>query len=98
MSMRFEHAQNVVDELPEEFYSHDFIEKYIDLYEREYLAELIRYALITPQRGAFKKLHSHMGLFLTRNMEKLHIRKDERGNTKNIKGNSTENQKWIKTP
>lgn len=96
--MRLEHAQIVVHELPEEFFSHDFIEKYIDLYEREYLAELIRYALLTPQRGAFRKLHSQIGLFLTRNMKKLRIEKEERGNTKNIKGNSTENQKWIKTP
>lgn len=93
--MKKQDAKKVIENLSEGFDSHDFIMKYIDLYEQEYLVELFRYA-VTSQGGVFRNFHSRIGEFLSKNEEELGIEKVERKPSLNVKGKKTENQRWRK--
>lgn len=90
-----EQAEKVINNLPEEFTSQDFLEKYRDLYEMEYLKGLMYYA-IGKTEGVFRTYHSRVALFLSLNKRRLHIMEVEKIRSKNIKGNITKNQNWKK--
>lgn len=87
-------AQRVIDELNIGFDSHDFIEKYMILFERNYVSMLVE-KIESDQ--IFRTVNASIGKFLADNQKELRIEKNGRESSKNVKGNDTENQSWIKT-
>ena len=76
------------------FDSHDFIEKYMILFERNYVSMLVE-KIESDQ--IFRTVNASIGKFLADNQKELRIEKNGRESSKNVKGNDTENQSWIKT-
>ena len=89
----FTEAEEVLRHLPNEFDSHAFIFKYIDLHENDYIDEL---AQNNGRDNVFRKVNAEIGRFLWNNSKRLHIEKVNRLPSPNIKGNNTENQNWIR--
>ena len=89
----FNEANEVLRHLPDEFDSHAFIFKYIDLHENDYIDEL---AKNNGRDNVFRKVNAEIGRFLSIYHDDLHIEKLNRQLSQNIKGNNTENQNWIK--
>ena len=88
----------MLESLPPEFYSHQFIERFICENEREYV-EMLYAQKDSP--AIFRTVHAQIAKFLAENVDELHICKDtEDGNgraeSRNIKGYDSENQKWKK--
>ena len=86
-------AVEVLRHLPDEFDSHDFIEKYLTLYERHYVMMLMANI---DKANIFRTVNATIGKFLADNQESLHITMGIRINSQNVRGNITENQKWRK--
>ena len=89
-------ALEVRDQLDGRFDSHDFINKYIALHENDYIEML---AQRNDKEQVFRALNAEIGRFLQLHQEELRIEKDiEEGKkpSQNIKGNVTNNQRWIK--
>lgn len=87
-------AQRIINELNDEFDSHEFIEQYITLYERDYVIMLIEKI---ESEQIFRTVNASIGRFLSDNTTELRIDKNGRETSKNVKGNDSENQGWIKT-
>lgn len=87
-------AQRVMDELNNGFDSHDFIEKYMILFERDYVNMLVEKI---ESNQIFRTVNASIGRFLADNQRELGIDKNGRQSSKNIIGNDTENQSWVKT-
>lgn len=86
-------AQRIIHGLGDEFDSHDFINVYMSLYEREYVS------LLTEKihsEHIFRSVNSCIGRFLADNHKELGIRKNGRKTSSNVRGNETDNQSWIK--
>jgi len=92
--MKKNYCQNVIKELDSEFDTHMFIEKFILIYEKEYV-ELL-YSHIDSKNGIFRAAHSVIGKFLSVNSSLLKIEKTDRAESENIKNYNNENQKWRK--
>jgi hypothetical protein len=90
----FEVAQEVVDHLGDSFDNHEFIFKYIELHENDYVDLL---AMNNGHHDVFQTVNSVMGRDLERFSKRLLIEKIRRIRSFNIKGNKTYNQKWVKT-
>lgn len=86
-------AAEVLRHLPDEFDSHDFIEKYLTLYERHYVTMLMENI---DNTNIFRTVNATIGKFLANNQELLQITIDIRKTSQNVRGNITENQKWRK--
>lgn len=80
----------VVALLPNEFSSHQFIEKYLQVFEADYIS------LLNPENGSIRRLHSEIGRFLVNNSNKLNIEKNGNSMDKNIKGYDSPNALWRK--
>lgn len=96
--MKIETVKRVLESMPQEFDSHQFIERFIRENEREYV-EMLYEQKDSP--AIFRTVHAHIAKFLAENVDELHIYKDtEDGNghpeSRNIKGYDSENQKWKK--
>ena len=87
----FTEAEEVLRHLPDEFDSHAFIFKYIDLHENDYIEELSQN---NGRDKVFRKVNAEIGRFLSINQKDLHIEKTNKLSSPNIKGNNTENQCW----
>ncbi len=88
-----EQAKRIIIRLEDEFDSHDFINVYMTLFEREYVSLL---AEKIDNEHIFRSVNSLIGKFLTDNQKELEISKNERKKSTNVRGNETENQCWIK--
>ena len=86
-------ADEVLRHLPNEFDSHDFIEKYLTVFERDYVNMLINNIDSTT---IFRTVNATIGRFLSNNQETLNIRKITRTDSQNVRGNVTDNQYWRK--
>ena len=86
-------AAEVLRHLPDEFDSHDFIEKYLTLYERHYVTMLME---IIDNTNIFRTVNATIGKFLANNQELFQITIEIRKTSQNVRGNITENQKWRK--
>ena len=86
-------ADEVLRHLPNEFDSHDFIEKYLTVFERDYVNMLINNIDSTT---IFRTVNATIGRFLSNNQETLNIRKITRTDSRNVRGNVTDNQYWRK--
>lgn len=76
--------------LPNEFSSHDFIEKYIQEFEEDYIRALV------PERGGFRRLNSAIGRFMSTHSQTLHIEKVGDIIDENVKGYDSPNASWRK--
>ena len=74
------------------FNSHDFIEKFAEIFESEYIDFLNQY----KGKGAFQTVHSQIGRFLRDNENILHIKGIGKAENKNIFGNIDGIEKWEK--
>ena len=88
-----EQAQRIIRRLGDEFDSHDFINVYMTLYEREYVSFLDEKI---DNEHIFRSVNSSIGKFLADNQKELGVSKNERKKSPNVRGNETENQCWIK--
>ncbi|HCT94201.1 MAG: hypothetical protein A2X19_08905 [Bacteroidetes bacterium GWE2_39_28] len=89
-----EKVKTIISRLECEFDSHEFIEKYLSTYEKDYV-ELL-YSFKDSKKGIFRAAHSKIGKYLSSNSSSLKIEKIERGNSENIKKYDSENQTWKK--
>jgi tRNA nucleotidyltransferase/poly(A) polymerase len=76
-----------------EFSSHDFIEKFAQQHEEDYIEMLVKY-----QRtgNAFQTVHSLIAKYLSLNMTTLRIDKTERKVSENVFGSADIVQWWKK--
>jgi hypothetical protein len=81
----------IVNDLPNEFDSHEFIRKFTKRYQIGYVKSLSKY-----KRAPFKKVHAQIASFLSKNETSLNIKKTEKIRSPNIFGINEENQGWIK--
>lgn len=86
-------AQRIINELGDEFDSHGFIEKYMSLFERDYVNNLVEKI---ESDHIFRTVNASIGRFLADNQKDLRIAKNDRETSKNVKGNDSENQGWVK--
>jgi len=87
-------VRNVIAALGNGFDSHEFIEEFIRMYEREYVELLSSH--IDSRGGIFKNAHSQIGRYLSQNSTLLNIEKLDRVVSENIKRNDKDNQNWRK--
>jgi len=92
-NMNIENVKVVIESLGYEFDTHEFIEKFIIMCERDYVAML--YSDIDKD-GIFKAAHSKIGKFLANMSSLLDIEKTDKDYSENIKKRDTENQNWRK--
>lgn len=86
-------AFHILSLLPNEFDSHDFVEKYLTVFERDYVTMLIGNI---DNSEIFRVTNASIGRFLSDNHGILHIEKAPRTNSQNVRGNITDNQNWRK--
>ena len=87
-------AEGIIQELPEEFDSHDFIEAFLTKHEHTYVKWLCEYQNVDS--GIFRTLHSQIALCLSKDAEHFKIIKKDKCDSENIKNYLSENQTWRK--
>ena len=91
----FATVQDVIDNhLDQQFDSHEFIDTFIRVHEREYVEGLS--SAIDEEGGIFRAYHAQIGLLLSRRQHELGIRSLGRVTSENIKGYDSENELWVK--
>lgn len=88
-----EEAKQIIQKMSDCFDSHDFINQYCVLYEKDYVQML--YESIESD-GIFRAVDASIGKFLENNQRELSISKTDKEMSQNIKGNITECQGWKK--
>jgi hypothetical protein len=78
-------------EINKEFSSHDFIEKFTEKFEQDYIEMLVNYQ---KSGQAFQTVHSLIAKFLSLKMSILGIEKTHRKVSENIRGNLDIIQWW----
>ncbi len=76
-----------------EFSSHDFIEKFSQKYEADYIDMLVKYK---DSGQAFRTVHSMIALYLSQNMTIFNIDKTQKKGSENVHGNIDNIQWWIR--
>lgn len=92
MNANIDAVRAVIDEMDDEFDSHDFIKNFSREIELDYVYLLATAGTATP----FQTVHSQIGMFLINNENNLNIRNVERVNSENIFGNVTPCALWEK--
>ena len=85
-------AEGIIQELPEEFDSHDFIEAFLTKHEHTYVKWLCEYQNVDS--GIFRTLHAQIALCLSKDAEHFKIIKKDKCDSENIKNYLSENQTW----
>lgn len=90
---------SILSQLGKTFDSHEFIKKFIQMYEPEYLNLLVDHA---NAKNVFKSYHSRIGKYLNRAAKQGLISKKLNADgtpvksyTENIKGRKTPNHVWV---
>lgn len=91
--MKIETVKCVLESLPPEFDSHQFIERFIRENEREYV-EMLYAQKDSP--AIFRTFHAMIARYSVENADALAIIKAGRTQGENIKGYESENQNWRK--
>lgn len=91
--MKIETVKRVLESMPQEFDSHQFIERFIRENEREYV-EMLYEQKDSP--AIFRDVHAMIARYLVENADALAIKKTGRTQSENIKGYESENQNWRK--
>ena len=76
-----------------EFSSHDFIEKFSQQYEADYIEMLVKYK---NSGHAFQTVHSMIALYLSKNMALFNIDKTQKKGSENVHGEIDNIQWWIR--
>lgn len=85
---------NIISNLKnDEFSSHDFIEKFAQQYEADYIEMLVKYQ---GTGKAFQNVHSGIARHLSLNMPTLRIGTTERKSSENVFGTDDRIQWWKK--
>lgn len=84
----------IINDMNDEFSSHDFIEKFAQKHESNYIDMLKEYQ---KTQNAFQTIHSMIAKFLSINQSSLNIKKSLRGTSENVFGNEDVIQWWEKT-
>lgn len=92
MKANISEIKNIISDLPAEFSSHDFIEKFSKKYESDYIDMLVDY----KGREAFKTVHSQIAKFLSLNMKYLGINKRNKDSSEHVFGELDVIQWWEK--
>ena len=82
----------IINIMDNPFNSHDFIEKFAELYETEYIDFLNQY----KGNNAFRTVHSQIGKYLKEHENELGILGSGKTNNKNVFGNLNGIEKWEK--
>ncbi len=85
---------NIISEFNTEFSSHDFIEKFCQKHEEDYIEMLVNYK---NSGRAFQTVHQMIALHLSRNMDIFNIEKTNKKGSENVHGNIGIIQWWIKS-
>jgi|WetSurMetagenome_2_1015567.scaffolds.fasta_scaffold609908_2 hypothetical protein len=93
MSITIEQAKVVIDELKKEkFNSQEFIGKYIEKCEKDYIDMLIK----SRDSGcAFQMVNSHIAQFLSAHHSELGIIKNGKVDGTNVHKNESPSEEWI---
>lgn len=84
--------KNIISDLPNDFSSHDFIEKFSKKYESEYIDMLVLY----KGREAFKTVHAQIAKQLSSDMKTYGIAKSKKGSSEHVFGDTDMVQWWEK--
>lgn len=93
MTDKIDSVKKVISNLPVEFDSHQFIEKF----SKEIEAEYIYLLKDVSEENQFQKVNMQVGRFLSNNNKELGIKSKGKTKSKNVFGNSTGCELWIKT-
>lgn len=88
--MEINDFKKVINGLPNEFDSHEFIKNYIKCYEPEYVK------MLSPEFGTFKRAHAQIGKFLSDEQKTLGIKKNGTILSEDIKGDPDQIASWKK--
>ncbi len=83
----------IISTLRHDFSSHDFLEKFAEQYESEYIDMLVNYQ---NTGRAFQTVHSMIAKYLSQNMTTFHIDKTSRDGSENVFGTIDFIQWWKK--
>lgn len=92
MSENVEGIKIIIKGLAPQFSSHDFIEKFAQKYEDDYIDMLVMY----KGRSAFQEVHKQIAKFLSKEAVSLSIEKSSKKLSENVFGSDTEVQWWFK--
>lgn len=82
----------IIAKLDNRFSSHDFIKKFSQEYESEYIGMLDVY----KGKGVFRTVHGQIARYLSRNQKSLNIETKGKDNSENIFGNKCKVEFWKK--
>jgi len=90
MSINLVSIQKTISQMERPFDSHAFIQKFSKEFQIQYIQLLAIY-----NDKPFLKVHEQIGLFLSKNQEKLGIKKNGKVLSQNIFGEESENEQWV---
>jgi len=90
MSINLVSIQKIISQMERPFDSHAFIQKFSKEFQIQYIQLLAIY-----NDKPFLKVHEQIGLFLSKNQEKLGIKKNGKVLSQNIFGEESENEQWV---
>lgn len=85
--------EQIILGLKSKFSSHDFIEKFAQKYEADYIDMLVEYK---KSGQAFQSVHSIIAKFISKNMKKFGISKSRKDVSENVFGSLNYIQWWKK--
>lgn len=83
-------VRDIIDELGNEFSSHDFIQNFAKENEEIYITMLWD----VKKKGAFREVHAKIARFLSENSDILEIEKDDKKYSTNVFGYEDKIQGW----
>jgi hypothetical protein len=84
---------NIISNMKDEFSSHDFIEKFTQQFESDYIEMLVLYK---EKGNSFQSVHSLIARFISIKKEIFKIEKTERKSSENVFGDNDVIQWWRK--
>lgn len=91
MNVDLKSVKAIIDKMPNEFDSHDFIQIFSKQFGSAYIDLLNNY-----KNKSIQTTHAQIAINLRKNMDDLKIRKNEDVKSQSIFGNNVPNKKWTK--
>jgi len=96
LSDHMDEVRQIINDLPDTFSTHQFIQRFAHRFELDYITFLWEYRKPEGERGAFQEVHKQIGRFLSKNEAGFQIAKTNRVCTQNVFGDEGDNQGWTK--
>ncbi|HPL93512.1 MAG TPA: hypothetical protein PLK02_00210 [Paludibacteraceae bacterium] len=93
MSKKTKEIKAIIGELPNEFDSHYFIQKFAQKFQREYIEMLNLYI---DNGVPFQTVNQQISSFLAKNEDNFGIKGQGKISSQNIFGNNSECERWLK--